>query len=277
MVDTRDDPSNTPSSLQPTDGGAHVDHPQTVLEVAASEVTSPGRPFRYGILDTETSGLPDNDLPADHPTQPRLAHLAMVYVDTDLEVQATHDIYVKPEGWRMQPGATAVNGLTDDFLAEHGAPIGEVLDRYQEMILGGYIAVAFNAQFDCKVMRGELRRAGRDDLFERTANICVMRPLVGICRIPQKNGRGFKWPKLDEACAHFKIPYRRKHMAPDDAMAAFEIMKWLLKIGRCPEPEVHHHAHHDEIVARGRDTTEVLRQVAAEASASRGPSYKVVE
>jgi hypothetical protein len=39
----------------------------------------------------------------------------------------------------------------------------------------GRVVVAYNAHHDLKIMRGELRRAGRDDLFAKTRNICAMR------------------------------------------------------------------------------------------------------
>ncbi len=62
----------------------------------------------------------------------------------------------------------AVNGLTDEFLHANGADIAVVLEQYREEILRGLVLVAYNAQYDLKVMRGEMRRAGVPDLFEQT-------------------------------------------------------------------------------------------------------------
>jgi DNA polymerase III epsilon subunit-like protein len=201
--------------------------------------------MKYLVIDTETTGLHDFSLPADAPGQPRLAHLSMIWADEDLKEVDRQDVYVRPDGWSMPQGpnsAGAVNGLTDDFLRANGADISVALDAYVDEIERGLIVVAFNAQYDCKIMRGELRRAGRDDLFDRTKNICVMRPLTGICRIPRPNGKGLKFPNLTEALDYFKVkPAQFKaHGAVDDAHGALLIMRELHRIGMLPEAAVHY-------------------------------------
>ena len=187
--------------------------------------------MRAMIIDTETSGLFDFSRPADAEGQPRLAQLAMIPTDD----RPGWTAYVRPEGWRMDPKAAAVNGLTDKFLAEHGLPIGEVLDRYVAAISDGYVIAAYNAQFDTKILRAELRRAGRADLFEQTPNICLMRamkPVVGI--------RGRRNPKLSEALEFIGATNASAHDAPGDAAAALEVFRFLEHIGELPEPKVHY-------------------------------------
>ncbi len=201
--------------------------------------------MKYLVIDTETSGLFDFKQPADAPGQPRLAHLAMIRVSADLAEESREDLYVLPHGWSMPQGpgtAGEINGLTDEFLEERGIPMSHVLKAYTDEIRGGRAVVAFNAQYDCKVLRGELRRLGLPDLFEETPNICVMRPLTGICRIPRPNGRGLKFPNLTEALDHFKVrPSQFKaHGAVDDAHGALLIMRQLHRIGMLPEPAVHY-------------------------------------
>lgn len=202
-------------------------------------------PMKYLVVDTETTGLHDYTLPADHPTQPRLAHLSMIWADAELRELDRQDMYVRPDGWSMPQGpksAGSVNGLTDEFLLANGSPIADALDAYAEEVNRGLVVVAYNAQYDCKVMRGELRRAERDDMFERTPNICVMRPLVGICRIPKASGKGLKWPNLTEALNHFKVKpeHFKAHGAVDDAHGALLVMRELHRIGRLPEASVHY-------------------------------------
>jgi DNA polymerase-3 subunit epsilon len=123
-----------------------------------------------------------------------------------------------------------------------------VLDLYSELINAGYIAVAHHAQFDCKIMRGELRRAGMDDRFEVTKQICTMRGMAEQCRLPAKNNRGWKvalgWPRpiitppsgKDLAGAHKSI---------NDSYACWEIAKFMHSIGALPEAKVHY--------AKGKD------------------------
>ena len=192
------------------------------------------------VIDTETTGLFDFKRPADDIGQPRMAQLGMIFLDHIDDEPRKHGLYIKPDGWEMSAEAGAVNGLTTQYLAEHGVPVTEALDIYTETVEADYVIVAFNAQFDTKVLRAELRRANRPDLFEKTRNICVMRPLTDILRIPHPRFRtGFKFPNLAEACAHVGIQNARAHDAMGDAEAALGILRWLHATGHLPEPAVH--------------------------------------
>jgi DNA polymerase-3 subunit epsilon len=148
------------------------------------------------------------------------------------------DLLVKPEGWTMPPEVAAINHLPNELLMEKGLPVAHVLQAYTDAIDRGMVIVTFNAQYDTKIMRGELRRAGMDDRFERTPNICVMRALTDVCQIPKANGKGFKFPKLAEAMAHFKIEQHGAHSAGGDAQSALELFRKLKELGRCPEPSI---------------------------------------
>lgn len=199
----------------------------------------------YLCIDTETSGLfrfkdkACNPVPADAPGQPRLAHIDMLYLDSDLNETDHKDFYIRPDGWEMEAGATAVNGITTERLRKDGIDVRHALDLYEAAIKEGRIVVAFNAQFDTKMLRAELRRAGRDDLFEQTPNICTMRELVGVCKIEKMTpGGGYKFPKLSEACAHFKIIQGAQHTATDDNRCNAELLRKLRWLKLMPEPKV---------------------------------------
>jgi DNA polymerase III epsilon subunit-like protein len=197
---------------------------------------------KFAVIDTETSGLFDFSKPADADGQPRLAHLAMILLDADFSVERTIDLFVKPDGWEMVAGGEAarVNGLTTEYLNERGVPVVEALAAYAQVIDDGYVIAAFNAQYDTKVMRGEMRRAGIDDRFERTPNVCVMRALTDICQVPRKTGRGFKFPKLAEACAHFEMTNEAEHTASGDAQACLSLLLKLRDLGALPDAAVHY-------------------------------------
>lgn len=195
---------------------------------------------KFVVLDTETSGLFDFRLPADDPSQPRLASFAAVITDDDLAESSVIKRFIRPEGWSMQSCASAVNGLTDEYLSDVGVPLANVLDEFNQMIDDGYMFAAFNAQFDLKMMRGELRRLDRDDRFEDTLNVCLMRACTDICQIPKAKGAGFKFPKLSEACEHFGIVNDAEHDALGDARAAYGILLKLHEMDALPEPIVHY-------------------------------------
>lgn len=194
--------------------------------------------MKYAIFDTETSGLFDFSKPAHAEGQPRLASLSMILLDRELREERTIDAYVAPDGWEMQPGAQEVNGLSTEFLLANGRPIADVLAEYVAVIDEGYVLVAFNAQYDTKVMRGELRRIGEDDRFEATPNICVMKASTPVCQIRKKRGVGFKQPKLSEACEFFGITNADAHSARADTRAALEIFLKLHALSALPEPSI---------------------------------------
>lgn len=194
----------------------------------------------YMILDTEGSGLFDYKLPADADGQPRLASLSIIYTDADLNVMNEYHAFVRPEGWEMSEGATKVNGLTNEYLNEHGKPAAEVLGEYHSGVDNGHIVVAHNAQHDLKQLRAESRRAGLDDRFDRTPNICTMRALTDVCQIPPKSGRGaYKWPSLSEACVFFDMDNLGDHSAKADAQACLDLLRKLKEMGKMPEAKVH--------------------------------------
>lgn len=196
--------------------------------------------MKYAIIDTESSGLFDFSKPADAEGQPRLAALGVIMLHEDLTVQAEHEFLVKPEGWVMGVEAAAINGLTTERLMAEGLDLAFVLRKYITLVETGYVIAAYNAQYDTKIMRGELRRSGLPDLFEVTPNVCLMRPLTNVCKLTKATGRGYKFPKLSEACAHFKIEQPTAHSALGDARSAAALLRICKGIGVLPEPEVHY-------------------------------------
>lgn len=199
---------------------------------------------KFCIFDTETTGLflfkdPETGapIPADDPRQPRLAHFSAILLDEDLEEETEIDVFVKPDGWAMPAEAAAVNGLSTQALLEVGTPIGIVLDTYVDLVRRGFVMVAFNAQFDCKMMRGELRRAGRPDMFDETPNICVMRAAMALGVKKAGGGRGF--PKLTDCAAHLGLVIDEAHSAAGDTRATLALFRHLHAVGALPEARVH--------------------------------------
>lgn len=190
------------------------------------------------FLDTETNGLFDYSKPADAEGQPRLAHLTM-YARSGRSVWAKVNVYIRPVGWQMTPETTRINGLTDDKLEEYGIPVREALDVYTHFIESGYCVVAFNADYDLKVLRGELRRAKLDDLYSRTPSICCMKPCTDICKIPKPSGRGgYKWPKLSEAMQFLGLEQTGAHTALGDTDGCMQVYDELRRRGVDLTPKV---------------------------------------
>jgi DNA polymerase III epsilon subunit-like protein len=195
----------------------------------------------YIVTDTEGTGLFDYKQPADAEGQPRLASLTMIYVSPALEIERIYSKYIRPDGWKMTEGATKVNGLTDEFLNEHGIPVTEALNEYQSAIDNGRIFAAHNAQHDAKQLRAELRRAGMDDRFEHTLQLCTMRAMTDICKIPPKGNRGgYKWPALSECLLFIGETDLGDHTAENDAMGCYKVLRYLHRTGNMPIAKVHY-------------------------------------
>lgn len=199
---------------------------------------------RYLAIDVETSGLPlksrpgEPPIPADAPGQPRLASFTAIATTQDLEVDDENSISTlirpslvngEPE-WRMQPGATAVNGITDERLQAEGIPVEDALAIYADYIDQGWIIVAHNAQFDTKVMRGALRIAGMDDRFHTTLNVCTMK----ACR-----ALGIKPVNLQACYQHFYgEAFPDAHTSMADTRACLAVFRKLVQMGAAPEPSI---------------------------------------
>lgn len=194
----------------------------------------------YLCTDTETNGFMDFGKPADAPGQPRVASVAMILCDEDFHVIEEAEYLIRPDGWEMTPEAGRVNGLTMEML-ETGYPIKAVLRRYTEHVRAGEIITCHNSQFDCKMMRAELRRASMDDLFDITRNICTMRGATGVVKATQQGSKRRKFPTLKECYQHFyKRDYDFPHSALGDARAVREVARFLKRINCLPEPKVHY-------------------------------------
>lgn len=211
------------------------------------------------VFDTETTGLPPRapkgapPIPADDPRQPRMASFASILCDETGAVLDRRSVLIRPNGWTMaqfdataraegKTPASAINGLTDERLNAEGVPVIEVLAPYSQAILAGLIPVAFNSQFDVKIMRGELRRAGMPDLFGETRHICMMGAQDaytgdGICM----SRPGFI--KLADACAFHGIVQGEAHEAGSDAEDCRQLLAIAIRDGRLPAPKVNYSSH----------------------------------
>lgn len=195
----------------------------------------------YIVVDTESTGLFDYKMPADAEGQPRMAEIAILFVDAALEIEREYRALIKPDGWIMPPETAEIHGLTQAILMEKGLPVREALDVYNEAIAEGRVMAAHNSQHDAKMLRAELRRAGLPDQFEAAPNLCTMRTLTDVCKIPYANGRkGYKFPKLSEACEFFGIEQQAQHSAYSDAMDCLQLMRRMKQIGVLPEGKVHY-------------------------------------
>ena len=186
------------------------------------------------VIDCESTGIFDYDLPADAPGQPRVCQIGMIWVRDDLSEVASAERLIKPDGWTIGPEATAVNGLTQEMLEEAGEPIDRALTSYVDAIEQKHIIVGFNVAFDCKLMRGELRRAKMKDYYMQTRTLDVMQGCRRMVDARTKDGRK-KAPTLEEACRHFAVELEpTPHRALGGARATLSILQRMRDSGQMP-------------------------------------------
>lgn len=180
-------------------------------------------------FDTETSGLVDFKLPADHAQQPHMAELAAILFDDDGNEIESWSALIKPTGWVMEAEASKINKITDAMLV-NGIPVTEALDRFDAMVARASMQIAFNIRYDDKIIRGARRRHGRPDGFGTVPVFCCMKGSTPICKLPPtpkmvaKGMTQNKTPNLGEAV---KIILEREHIgahrALDDVRATAQI------------------------------------------------------
>ncbi|MDZ4251091.1 MAG: 3'-5' exonuclease [Sulfuritalea sp.] len=188
------------------------------------------------VFDTETTGIPRWDLPADDPSQPHIVDIGGILCDeTGKEIERFESI-VKPDGWTVGDGAATVHGITTEIALAQGRPIIEVLDGFDALLARAGLLVAFNLRFDDKLLRGARRRNGRPDGFGTIPVFCCMRGATPLCKIPptprmRKAGfEKFKTPNLGEAV---KMLLNREHVGAHRAMADAVATKDLYFALRC--------------------------------------------
>jgi pentatricopeptide repeat protein len=75
------------------------------------------------------------------------------------------------------------------------------------------------------------------DRYEGTPYFCPMVALVDVCQLPKPSGkRGYKFPKLAEAMAHFNLPQDGAHSALKDAESALALFREMKKRGMNVDP-----------------------------------------
>lgn len=159
------------------------------------------------VIDTETTGMVNFNLPFEHMTQPSIVQLGAILYENERVVGEINAL-VKPELLDGQlvpipPGASAIHGITDDMVARLGLPTGQVLQYVADLAHKADRVIAHNAQFDRGMLsiafaRGLAGAIDRRRLIERPPWCCTMLTATPVLKIPGNRG-DYRWPKLDVA------------------------------------------------------------------------------
>ena len=165
------------------------------------------------ILDTETTGLTPQD---------RIVTICWAICDDRGEVISTIHHVIRPEGFTIPAGATAIHGITTETARRRGIPLAEALAQLRTEIdeHEPTLYVGHNVSFDRPIVLNEYGRLRQPENLSPLPTFCTMKRTTQLCALPQVNGRGYKWPKLAELHHHlFGRPHGDAHDAEADVRA----------------------------------------------------------
>lgn len=172
--------------------------------------------------------------PNDTSVQPHLIQLGMVLVDSvDWKVRARHSLRVTlPQGVSMEPGALAAHGISEAECNDFGVAPNVACQLFRATVLQADVVVAHNLRFDQIVMRATCARVGVElDWAEAVPGYCTMEAATSVLQLPGR--KGYKWPTLAEAYAHFSgKELEGAHDAAVDAEACLLIYRSLERLAR---------------------------------------------
>ena len=193
------------------------------------------------IYDTETTSLPQDRLPLNHPEQPHLVELGMKMTDDDGNLIQCASFIVKPEGWVIPPSATAIHGISHELAARVGLPLKVVMAVFCEWYNLADEVIAHNEAFDDKIVRIAIHRLGRNPSekllnVKRTCTVVLASPIVGLPPTAKMVAKGFtknKPANLTECVKYFfGEDFAGAHRALNDVEQCARVYFEIIRRGR---------------------------------------------
>ena len=157
------------------------------------------------FFDTETTGRPKSysALHSNTENWPRMMQLGLQLYGDERNLIREYNILIRPPegGFNIEPEAQRVHGITNEMCQEKGKPLLDVLLLFSGILNNSEYWIAHNFDFDRAIIGAEsYRQFNKDIPYDQFAvhEICTMKKGIEICKLPKKNGRGYKWPKLQE-------------------------------------------------------------------------------
>lgn len=184
------------------------------------------------FFDCETTGLPNFNERARHPSQPHIVQLAAMLMADDGTELESHNVIIKPDGWEIPAEVSAIHGITNS-IAQCGIPEKTASELLLAMVKKAALIVAHNITFDKFIARIAMRRyeliTDADDLWwKQLPTFCTMHATTNLCKLQGSFAGKFKRPKLQEAYQHaFGEKFDGAHYALADVRACARIYRWL--------------------------------------------------
>jgi DNA polymerase III subunit epsilon len=182
----------------------------------------------YLFLDTETTGVTPGD---------RIVSICCAFYDSRGENTSSMYALIRPEGFAIPSGATAIHGITTERALRDGFSLVSTLDSLSAEISrrSPDTLVGHNVSFDRAMVLREYARVQRPEPISGLKTFCTMKETANVCRLPGKYG-DYKWPKLAELHRHlFGRPLVGAHDARADVEACARCFFELQRLGMCFE------------------------------------------
>lgn len=187
------------------------------------------------VFDSETTGLPAKgaNYAVDFDKFPHVVQLAWW-------INGVHKSYiVKPDGWEIPEEATKIHGITTEQALTEGVPFAKIADEYIHDCMVADIIIGHNIYFDSSIIKANILRLGMpnyyNDLVEpamdKSKRICTMMKTIKFVDAKFENGRGGKFPRLEELYDKLFSETFPAHNAHEDVKATLRCVEELLKIG----------------------------------------------
>lgn len=187
------------------------------------------------VFDSETTGLPAKgaNYAIDFNQFPHVVQLAWW-------INGVHKSYiVKPDGWEIPEEATKIHGITTEQALKEGVPFAKIADEYIHDCMVADIIIGHNIYFDSSIIKANILRLGMpnyyNDLVEpamdKSKRICTMMKTIKFVDAKFENGRGGKFPRLEELYEKLFDDSFPAHNAHEDVKATLRCVEELLKIG----------------------------------------------
>ena len=129
---------------------------------------------------------------------PRVTQLAWQLYSEDRCLLAESATLIKPDGWTIPKEKFFIdNGHSTERCEREGIPLTAALTLLVDGINNADLMVAHNLAFDLPVLQAEMIRTGIN-AARKPAKFCTMVATTDVCKIPNRRGNDFKWPKLEE-------------------------------------------------------------------------------
>ena len=187
-------------------------------------------------LDTETTGLPPK---GTHWEKDFMQFPYIVQLSWKRSDQNNVNDFIINNGVDIPESATAIHGITTEMANQSQISFMDIIPEFMFDCLNAEKIIAHNGYFDISIIKanlfrfyeGPLLRSQMIRALHKDKRVDTMMKTIKFCAIPFPNGRGLKWPKLEELYIKLFNESFPAHNAKEDVLATERCYLELVKRG----------------------------------------------